>query len=207
VLPPDVPHEYGASVDKPWSIYWIHVSGPIFDAFYQNISHHVPIRVSDILGERIMDIFRQCFSILNTPYEVEEFLYLCQMVATMFSLINCIERPDVPLTEEGNLAINKAISFMNKHIHEMISRDQLLATVQVSSSQLTQLFKRSTGFAPIEYFLRLKIHAASKDLFFSKLPVRDIAGVYGIEDPYYFSRLFKKIMGLSPQKFRDRVNR
>jgi AraC-like DNA-binding protein len=71
---------------------------------------------------------------------------------------------------------------------------------------LTNLFKHATGLAPIEYFLRTKIYAASQDLYFSKLPVQDIAGAYGIEDPYYFSRLFKKIMGLSPKNYRNRVS-
>ncbi|MDR2376017.1 MAG: helix-turn-helix transcriptional regulator, partial [Treponema sp.] len=64
------------------------------------------------------------------------------------------------------------------------------------------LFKHTTGYAPIEFFLRTKIQASARDLYFSNLPVRDIALSYGIEDPYYFSRLFKKIMGISPLKFR-----
>ena len=206
VIPPDTPHIYYSSADRPWSVYWLHVSGPFYEAFYNNISRHLPIRISDILGDRIKDIFWQCFRILNSPYETDEFIYLCQLVSTMFSLINCFEKPDVPITEEGNLTINKAISFMKKHIHEKISREQLLATMQVSSSHLTQMFKRSTGYAPIEYFLRLKMHAVSRDLYFSKLPIRDIAGTYGFEDPYYFSRIFKKITGMAPARFRDRAN-
>jgi AraC-like DNA-binding protein len=206
VIPPNTPHAYQASADHPWSIYWVHVTGPFFHAFYDNVASYLPLRVSEILGERVTDIFRQCFSILSTPYEAQEFLYMCQMIATMFSLINCTGRPDVPLIKGRNMALNKVISYMHDRVHEAVTREQLQSVAQVSSSQLTHLFKHTTGCAPIEYFLRIKIQAASRDLFFSKLPVRDIAGSYGMEDPYYFSRLFKKIMGLSPKKFRDRIN-
>jgi AraC-like DNA-binding protein len=207
VIPPRTPHMYQASGDHPWSIYWVHVRGPFFDAFYENIAPCLPLGLSEILAQRVVDIFRQAFSILSAPYQTEEFLYLCQMTATMLSLINCEKRRSlVPLTEEGNLALNKAVIFMHDHIHDMISRKQLLSASQVSSSQLTYLFKHATGFAPIEYFLRTKMHAASQDLYFSRLPIRDIANSYGIEDPYYFSRLFKKMMGLSPKRYRDRVS-
>jgi AraC-like DNA-binding protein len=70
---------------------------------------------------------------------------------------------------------------------------------------LHNLFHRSTGFAPIEYFLQAKMLAASRDLYFSELPINDIAYSYGIEDPYYFSRIVKKIMGVSPQQYRSIV--
>jgi AraC-like DNA-binding protein len=207
IFPPNTPHTYQASETHPWSIYWVHVKGPFFNAFYENTAPYLPLRLSNILAQRVIDIFRQCFSILSTPYQTEEFLYLCQLVATMFSLINCEgKRSLLPFTEEGDLALNKAIAFMHDHIHETINRRQLLGASQVSSSQLTHLFKHATGFAPIEYFLRTKIHAASQDLYFSKLPIRDIADAYGIADPYYFSRLFKKIMGLPPKHYRNRVS-
>lgn len=206
IIPPDTHHAIEASKDHPYSIYWVHVNGPFFHAFYENIKPHLPLEISDILSEKIIDIFRQCFSILHTPYESEDFLYVVQLVSTMFSLINCARKPGVLLTEGGSLTLNKAITFMHKHIYEMITREQLLAVTQISSSQLTGLFKNATGLAPIAYFLHIKIHAASKELCFSKLPIRDIAATYGIDDPYYFSRLFKKIKGISPKEYRDRAN-
>jgi AraC-like DNA-binding protein len=48
------------------------------------------------------------------------------------------------------------------------------------------------------------MHAAAKDLYFSRLPVKDIAMSYGIEDAFYFSRLFKKIIGLTPKEYRNK---
>ncbi|RRJ64848.1 AraC family transcriptional regulator [Paenibacillus oralis] len=49
----------------------------------------------------------------------------------------------------------------------------------------------------------MKLQAASRELYFSKVPIKDIAMSYGFEDPLYFSRLFRKTFGLSPNQFRN----
>jgi AraC-like DNA-binding protein len=95
---------------------------------------------------------------------------------------------------------------MQVHLHEEVTIDELSNITHFSPSHLYRLFKSSTGYAPIDFFLRIKIHAAAQDIYFSTLPIKDIAMSYGIEDPYYFSRLFKKIIGISPKHYRNSEN-
>jgi AraC-like DNA-binding protein len=59
----------------------------------------------------------------------------------------------------------------------------------------------------VEYFQRIKVQAAARDVIFSDASIQDIAAIYGIEDPYYFSRLFKKIMGVPPREYRKNKDR
>jgi AraC-like DNA-binding protein len=206
IIPPNTPHEYGASEDNPWSIYWAHIKGPLFTAYYDMISRYVPLVITDVLGEQMRNIFSQCFTLLKTPYQAEEYFYLCQTIATVLALIPCAGKQSViQLSVNGNRGVNKAITFMRDHIHDLITLEQLSAVSGLSASHLNYLFKKSTGHAPIDYFLRTKIQVACRDLSFSNLPNKDIAAAYGIEDPYYFSRLFKKITGLSPQQYRSRT--
>ena len=205
LFPPNVPISYMSSKENPWSVYWVHFNGPFYHAFHNNIASHLPLRVSDVSGKRIIEIFKQCFSILKTNYEAEEYLHLCQLTASMFTLINCMRKKYSIKTGEGNSAFNRAIEFMHNHINTMITREQILAETGISSSQLTRLFKQETGMPPIDYFLRLKINAASRDMCLSRLPVYEIAGIYGFNDPLYFSRVFRKTTGLSPRQFRDRA--
>jgi transcriptional regulator GlxA family with amidase domain len=98
--------------------------------------------------------------------------------------------------------IQKAVVYMQTHLHEEITLAGLANITRFSTSHLYRLFKSSTCYAPIDFFLRIKIHAAAQDIYFSTLPIKDIAISYGIEDPYYFSRLFKKIIGISPKTYR-----
>ncbi|MDQ0897898.1 AraC family transcriptional regulator [Paenibacillus sp. V4I7] len=54
----------------------------------------------------------------------------------------------------------------------------------------------------MEYFLRLKIQKASQMLDLTALAIKEIGNAIGITDAYYFSRLFKKMMGVSPTEYR-----
>jgi AraC-like DNA-binding protein len=206
IIPPRMPHEYGASEDNPWSIYWVHFKGPFYQPFYKTVSPFLPVSAGDVIGSRIKDIFNQCFCLLQLPYQKEEYFYLCQLTATMLSLIPCtVKQSTIGLTFDGYEGIDRAVVYMKNHLHEKIIGAELADYSGFSYSWLSYLFKQSTGYAPIEFFLRTRIQAAAKDIYFSNLSIRDIALTYGFEDPYYFSRLFKKVMGISPRKFRNKT--
>jgi AraC-like DNA-binding protein len=73
----------------------------------------------------------------------------------------------------------------------------------LSKQHVIHLFNREAGFSPIDYFLRMKMQRAARMLDLTNLTVKDISGSVGITDPYYFSRLFKKVMGYSPTDYRN----
>ena len=216
ILPPLIPHSYIASDHDPWTIYWMHIKGSIFDSFHKNWSPVLPksgkspgrshahlVSIPDMTGERIKDIFKQCFSILDMPYQWEDFFYLCQLAATVITLIpRAAKRSVSRLSINGSRGIEAAVSYMKNHLKEAITLEELAASANFSSSYLAQLFREYSSYSPVEYFLRMKIQAAAKDIIFTDLSIREIAEVYGIDDPYYFSRLFKKITGLSPVQYR-----
>ena len=99
--------------------------------------------------------------------------------------------------------MDQAIQFMNQHLNKNISLPELSASYNYSTSRFSSLFKDRTGFAPIDYFLHMKVQKATQFLDFTDKPVKEIGDELGFDDPYYFSRLFKKIMGSSPSDFRN----
>jgi len=64
------------------------------------------------------------------------------------------------------------------------------------------LFKQKTGYPPIDYFIQMKMQKATQQLDFSDRSIKDIALSMGFDDPYYFSKRFRKVIGVSPQKYR-----
>lgn len=86
---------------------------------------------------------------------------------------------------------------------EDLTMDVLASNVYISSDHLRYLFRREYGIGPIHYLLRKRIEYAQGLLKNTSRKIHEIAALCGFDDPYYFSRIFKKISGKSPQKYRQ----
>ncbi|MCH2207751.1 MAG: AraC family transcriptional regulator [Lentisphaerales bacterium] len=100
--------------------------------------------------------------------------------------------------------VDKAIQFMRDNSEVQISLTELARVADLSVSRFSVVFKKKTGTSPNEYVLEMKMHKACNLLITTRMTVREIAQMLGFDDPYYFSRCFKKRMGDSPQIFRDK---
>lgn len=101
--------------------------------------------------------------------------------------------------------IHAVIDYLSSHTGDMPDMKRLSALVQLSESQLRKLFYQYTGLSPIHYIHQLKMNLAIQLLTGTTERISEIAYRLGFTDPNYFSRLFKKITGLAPQQYRDRV--
>jgi AraC-like DNA-binding protein len=203
VIPPGVPHCYGSSDDEPWSIYWVCFNGDLFKPWYANIQEHTPLAVSRVMGDAIRGTFRQCFNILKGDFQSEEYFFVCQLSGTILGFCSCAgKQSEARLTQTAGTGVQRAIAFMRANINRQLSVGEILEKTGGTYRSLNEAFKQSAGLAPIDYFIRMKMEAAARDLRSTAYPVCDIAVAYGYNDPYYFSRIFKKIMGKAPSEHR-----
>lgn len=73
----------------------------------------------------------------------------------------------------------------------------------VNRNRLTYVFHKYAGMGPGDYLLRYRLNKAKELLLIDSLPVREIAQAAGFRDPFYFSRVFKRRIGISPSGFRE----
>jgi AraC-like DNA-binding protein len=79
---------------------------------------------------------------------------------------------------------------------------QLAEMANLSPSYFWALFRQKTGYAPIDFLIRLRMDQACHLLNRTKMTVNKIAVTLGYKDPLYFSRAFKSIHGVAPTLYR-----
>lgn len=107
-------------------------------------------------------------------------------------------------SNEHLFLIGQAKKYIHQHFNEDISLNEVARTINISSGYLSSLFKdvEDTGFN--EYITDLRIKEAKRLLSNSNKKVYEISGEIGYNNPYYFSRVFKRITGQTPSEFREK---
>ena len=102
--------------------------------------------------------------------------------------------------------IDKATLYFNEHYSEEISIEEYAQNNHFSISWFIRNFKHCTGSTPMQYILSKRIYNAEILLHDSTYNVTEIAEIVGYDNPLYFSRIFKKVKGLSPSEYRKNIN-
>lgn len=100
--------------------------------------------------------------------------------------------------------IERSIAYMVEHLDEPLQVSTLAAQASVSPSHYFALFKRQTGTAPIDFFIRLRMQHARELLDSTCSSVKEVAATMGYDDPFYFSRVFKSVHQVAPAEYRRR---
>lgn len=207
IIPAEQRHAYGADVNDPWSIYWLHFKGEnavMFTSIFGKV-----LSISDTTTNRFTDrtqLFEEVYKNLEMGYSQEnmEYITFCFMYflasfkyMPQFQETNKFERDDV---------IQNCIYYMRDNLEHKISLKDIADAVGYSTSHLNALFVQGTSFSPIEYYNQLKIQRVCYYLQFSDLKIKQIAFKLGFYDPFHLSKAFFKEMGLSPREYRNRYN-
>lgn len=98
--------------------------------------------------------------------------------------------------------VREALRYVHVHYAERITLEDVACAAGLDRSYLCRLFKRETKMNLFAYINGLRMHAAVRLMETGETYIRGIAGRVGIEDPFYFTRLFKKHFGISPSEYR-----
>jgi AraC-like DNA-binding protein len=96
----------------------------------------------------------------------------------------------------------RSIEFMVRHLDKPLQVARLAAEANISLSHYFAVFKEVTGFTPMDYFTRLRMHRACRLLDDTPMSVKEVAATLGYDDPFYFSRVFKAFHDMAPSEYR-----
>lgn len=205
IVPMKQAHIYQANEANPWTIYWVHFKGPAADAIVSMIKTKNNSYKGFIeLSQTPIGLFDEIYNQLTRGYSNDNLVYA--NMSFWHYLVSIVFNNKLPgaVKMNGKDDIDKAIDYLTERVDQNLSLEDIAATVNLSPSHFSYVFKRKTGFSPIEYFNHLKIQQACQYLLFTNLRIKEIGDKIGINDPYYFSRMFRKVMGMSPKEYKDK---
>jgi len=140
-------------------------------------------------------------------------LSLAQIVANGF-VAQRLRRPEEPQRPESDWALAHAgsplsavLAAMKQNLAAPLKTGELAAAATLSSRGLHRLMQRHLGCSPMRYYRRLRLAAARNALFYSDLPIQDIAADCGFSSLSLFSRSFHERYGQSPREYRRNITR
>lgn len=204
IISAKTPHKYGSNNQNPWSIYWIHFTGEKAHLFVNHPNQKIEIDLASNsrFRDRIL-LFEEIYNNLEMGYSKDNLEYANICLWHMLGSFRYLSqfRKIIELNPHDKIA--KSIRFMRTNMNKKLNLEDLANHCGLSVSQFCLLFKRKTSRTPLDYLTHLKIQHASQLLDFSDLRIGEIANQTGYSDPFYFSRVFSKIMGKSPKKYRN----
>jgi len=202
-LPCRQPHAYGAGKD-PWSIAWVHFSGTEVEAWHKFL--HQCAKTEDILlklpSDHVDEVgLGRVYSFLERGLAQRYQIAAATALRTSFCKIGelLVERCGQRTARERVAA---SVESLRRNWISPHRLSELATATGMSVTHYCTHFRELTGFAPIDFLIRLRVRQACRMLDISKLTVSQIATATGFNDPYYFTRCFRRVMGCSPKQYR-----
>ncbi|HAB41761.1 MAG TPA: AraC family transcriptional regulator [Porphyromonadaceae bacterium] len=207
-LPPDEPYSFGADPETPWSIYWVHFEGTLARRFLLDTPGPVRIQVQqnsriDRRGDMFDEVYRNFSRGYIKDYMISSCMHLYPLLASFrwpdqFCYERYEKQDSIPTLSQ------RAIQFMQECTRQNLTLEIIARHFNYSPSHFSSLFRQQTGMSPIDCFLRIKMQKACMYLELSKLKINEISSILSFSDSAYFTRIFTKIIGVSPTVYRRR---
>jgi len=201
-LPAQLPHAYGADEGDPWAIEWVHFQGTEVDSWREMLG--IPLNGCILENSpKVAAELRlgQVWAHLDHGYT------LANLAAASGALRSALAALATKLlAEKGQQSaqerVANSIVWMKSHLAEPLRLAELASYSGLSIPHYTVLFRRHTGFSPIEWFNRLRVQWSCELLDTTQFSVAEIARQTGFSDPFYFTRCFRRVVGVPPRKYR-----
>lgn len=206
ILPAGLPHSYGADSIDPWTIYWVHFQGTLASV-YSSLSDRV-CGINPTSNSRIRErnnLFEEIFKSLDRGLTPDSIRYASALFHHYLATLRYLSeyRGLIGNGDQDDI-VDATIHFLEENVEKTLTLQKIADYAGLSPSYFSAVFKKRTGYAPLTYFNILKIRQACRLITDTHMKMNSICHKVGIRDPYYFSRLFSKVIGMSPSEYRYR---
>lgn len=179
-----------------------------------------PVHLDDVEIKKLAEIVKEGRNVFAPPYDVPKYdmkkkknppFGAEQMLKNLleYFLIGLFRKIDTPIEEDAGalsrLTANEIVAYIDDNYKERITLDELAFLFRTNRSTLCKVFKNSTGKTVSEYVGDKKLEAAKRKITQTDKTLTEIAEELNFESIHYFTRFFKKHLGISPKEYRNRT--
>ena len=188
------PHHYSAADSLEFS--YIHFLGLNSRALVRYLTQDQFIfrgRQADLVGARLEELL-MLYHYHQPPRDAR-----CS--ALIYEMLIELEAPEV-MASDRQSPVNTVIRYIQQHFSEHLTLDILAGQANLSPFHFARMFKKQTGYAPLEYVLKVRLDTAKCLLKTTRIPIESIALQVGYGSSSSFANMFTQKVGLSPSQFR-----
>ena len=206
-IPANKLHAYGADDHDPWSIHWAHFAGTAVASYASLLpAHQYVLSIPSANAKEIARMFRESYRLASTGLTERTLLLVSHILKYVLGLLFFQTGRNLSGSSRVNAHdLAKSIEFMLANVARSLTLKELSRHAGLSPTRYSALFREQTGSSPVKHHIRLRMQAACHYLDTTALSVKEVAAKLGYDDPYYFSRIFQKILGCSPLAYRRSV--
>ena len=202
-LPPRKAHVYRAAPRSPWTIFWIHFRGLRAADYLASLGvgdSRPVVTVNDAAA--LIEAFEDTFRHTNHGFNEAAMTGLTTAFARLLGLAKVHQRQPGSRSRRAENRILKVLALLRDDLARPWTLAELARSAQLSIPHFSDLCRRQSGMAPLALLIRLRLQRAVDLLQQGTHNVAEAAQAVGYDDPFYFSRLFRKHLGMPPSACR-----
>ncbi|GIM30005.1 Msm operon regulatory protein [Clostridium polyendosporum] len=201
---PNVLVSYKPASEEPWNYSWVAFNGVNAETYLNRANLNSNNPVFKCTQE---DHINNCFQDIFDATKCEKSMDL-KSLSSFYNLLSIlVEETKVDTTGKNSTKhqetyIKQAIEFIDTNYSRKISIEEIASYVGINRKYLSQLFSDILNVSPQNYLINFRLQKACDLLTSSSLSINEISNSIGYNDPFLFSKIFKKHKEVSPKVYR-----
>lgn len=203
---PDVVTYYEADIEEPWSYAWVGFKGIKAEAYLKQANLH---KNNPIFKHEEGSFIRRCLDEMRMAAKLKFGSDLRLQGLLSVFLSELIEMAEVQQGQGANykeMYLKRTLQFIETNYSRDITVSDMAQYIGLNKNYFSTFFKENLRITPQEYLIRYRVNKACELMKNQVLTIAEISRSVGYNDPLGFSKIFKKVKGLPPKKYREKID-
>lgn len=198
VIEPETMTSYSFNT-APINYYWVHFTGSEAGKILKKFR----IEPNTVHTSKITKSITDCFANLFKEFLIKDDMFDTVASSILIQIFSYVSRENA----SHAASLSKSVEYISNNYNKNITLKELADAENLSVSWFRTVFKQHTGMSPMDYIIMKRIDVACYYLKYTTMSIEAVSAAVGYTNPFYFSKLFKSKLGLSPRQYAKKQNK